>query len=105
MTIPVSWQAHSNDAGNMPIAAASGTFPHTITTTSEIAFGFKVRIQTGTIYIKPIYDYMTDMGSVRIKYSVPIVGTTPVDSAETLALVRTYLSGSTPTYCDGSLWP
>ncbi|KGE67966.1 MULTISPECIES: hypothetical protein [Pseudomonas] len=105
MTIPVSWQAHSNDAGNMPIAAASGTFPHTITTTTETAFGFKVRIQTGTMYIKPIYDYMTDMGSVRIKYSVPIVGTTPVDSAETLALVRTYLSGSTPTYCDGSLWP
>ncbi|WP_339456560.1 hypothetical protein [Pseudomonas sp. EA_65y_Pfl1_P120] len=105
MIIPVSWQAHSNDAGNMPIAAASGIFNHTITTTSEIAFGFKVRIQTGAMYIKPIYDYMTDMGSVRIKYSVPIVGTTPVDSAETLALVRTYLSGSTPTYCDGSLWP
>ena len=105
MTITVSWQAHSNDAGNMPIAGASGTFPHTITTTSEIAFGFKVRIETGTMYIKPIYDHMTDMGSVRIKYSVPIVGPTPTDSAELLALVRTYVSGSPPTYCDGSNWP
>ncbi|WP_460952964.1 hypothetical protein AB6N16_12495 [Pseudomonas marginalis] len=105
MIIRVSWQAHSNDAGTLPILAASGTFDHPITTTSEIAFGFKVRIQPGTTFIKPIYDYMTDMGSVRIKYSVPIIGPSPVDSAETLALVRTYLSGSTPTYCDGSLWP
>lgn len=105
MVITVVWEAFSDDAGTVPIAGASGSFPHTPLNPSEVVTGFNLRIQPGTTYIKPIYDFTMDVGSVRVKYSVPILGPSPVDSAETHALVRTYLSGSTPTYCDGTFWP
>lgn len=105
MVIVVSWQAFSDDAGMVPIAAASGTFSHTALTLPEVVNGFKLRVQPGNTYIKPIYDFMTGTGSVRIKYSVPLQGPNPIDSVETHALVRTVLSGSTPVYCDATPWP
>lgn len=104
MVITVNWQAYSDDAGLVAIAAASGTFTHALSP-SEVVAGYIQRIQPDTTYVKPVYDITTDMGSVRVTYSVPILGPSPVDSAETHALVRTYLSGSTPTYCDGTTWP
>ncbi|AZF52689.1 hypothetical protein C4J85_2204 [Pseudomonas sp. R4-34-07] len=103
MVIPLEWMAFSDDAGLTPISAASDTFTHTVNS-SEVVTGFRVAVRPGSTFIKPINAASLSAGSVRIKYLVPIAGPSPVSSIETLALVRTYLSGSTPTYCDGTTW-
>lgn len=104
MIIDVIWDAFSDDEGLVSIPTASDSFSHTLNA-SEVVTGFDVRITPSTTFVKPINELSVSAGSVRIKYAVPILGTTPVDSAELHARVRTVLSGSTPTFCDGTPWP
>ena len=105
MIIRVIWNAYSDDAGMMLISGASGTFDHTPLNGTEIVTGFKLRISPSTTYLKPIHNTSVSAGSVRVRYAVPILGSTPVDSAELHARVRAVLSGSTPRFCDGNPWP
>lgn len=105
MVITVIWEAFSDDAGTVPLIAASGSFAHTPLTPTEVVAGFKVRVTPGNTYVRPINEASLSAGSARIRYSVPVLGPTPIESAETHARVRTYLSGSTPVYCDGTAFP
>lgn len=105
MVITVIWEAHSNDAGTALIPGASGTFNHTPLTGTEVVAGFKLRIRPSTTYLKPIHNASVSAGSVRVRYSVPLFGSAPIESAELHARVRAVLSGSTPRFCDGNPWP
>ncbi|WLG59374.1 hypothetical protein PSH77_12835 [Pseudomonas extremorientalis] len=103
MIITVYWTACSDDDGTMPIASATDTFPYGPLTPQEEQLGFTVPIGPYDTYIKPINKANHSMGSVVIKYNVPIIGTGPTDSPEALYLVRGVSAG--PVYCDGTPWP
>ncbi|MFP3493138.1 hypothetical protein SB759_02850 [Pseudomonas sp. SIMBA_059] len=103
MIITVHWTGCSDDDGAVPIQAASGTFVYGPLTAQEQQLGFTVLVGPYDTYIKPINAASHSMGSVVIKYTVPIIGTGPTDSAEAVLLVRGVVAG--PGYCDGTPWP
>ncbi|MGY2293036.1 hypothetical protein ACW9H6_25440 [Pseudomonas sp. SDO528_S397] len=105
MVINLKWNAFSDDAGTVPLPAASDVFPYGPLNPSELITGFNISVAPYDTYIKPINTASLTAGSVRITYEVPIPGTGAIDSVEAHVLVRAYLSGSTPTYCDGTTWP
>ncbi|KAA0941186.1 MULTISPECIES: hypothetical protein [unclassified Pseudomonas] len=103
MIVTVNWTGCSDDAGAMPIAGATGTFPYGPISFQEAQIGFTVSVGPYATYIKPINLANHSRGSVHITYTVPIIGPSPVVSAEAVLLVRGVVAG--PAYCDGSPWP
>jgi len=103
MRVTVNWTGCSDDDGRVPIALATGRFDSAPLTLEMIRVGFNVAVGPYATYLKPINQANHSAGSVLISYSVPVIGPSPIDSAEIVYEVRGVVAG--PAYCDGTPWP
>ncbi|QJI37515.1 hypothetical protein [Pseudomonas sp. ADAK13] len=103
MIIRVNWNAYSDNAGTSHLPAVSTVFTYGPLTATETVSGFNVPVAPYDTRVKPINAANPSEGAVRITYSVPVPGPSPVDSAEAYVIVNAVVAG--PAYCDGSPWP